>query len=220
MTTETLFDLHVPPRAPSPTGKAPALVLLHGVGSNERDLAALARTFDPRFDVHSLRAPISQGPGAFAWFQVAFTAEGPRHDAAGAEAARSTIVAVLKALREDPAVDPERIYLLGFSQGAILGLSVAYTEPALVAGVIAISGRTLQEVVASVKGRTFTHGPRILLMHGTEDSRLPYAHALASEQVLKSTGLVYAFKTYAAGHTIIEPMRADIAAWLSAQLGC
>ena len=125
----------------------------------------------------------------------------------------------LKQLHEQASVDPSRIYLLGFSQGAILGLSLAYTEPSLLAGVIAISGRTLPEVAASVPGKSFTHGPRVLPMHGTEDERLPFANALASEQLLKTTGVAYEFKSYPVGHTIDAGMRDDVAVWLSAQLG-
>ena len=44
------LELHIPPRAPSPSGRALALVVLHGFGSNEQDLVGLARTFDPRLD--------------------------------------------------------------------------------------------------------------------------------------------------------------------------
>jgi phospholipase/carboxylesterase len=218
VTVEPLFDLHVPARTPSPHGKAPALVLIHGVGSHERDLVGLASAFDARLDVHSLRAPLVRGPESFAWFSVTFGPQGPIHDATEAEAARQKIVAFVRALREDPAIDPTRIYLLGFSQGAILSLSVAYTEPTLIAGVVAISGRTLQEIAAGVKGKRIESGPRVLLMHGTDDTKLPFAHAEASEHVLKGAGLPYDFKSYPVGHTVSAPMRDDIAAWLSAQL--
>lgn len=218
VTVEPLFDLHVPARTQSSHGKAPALVLIHGVGSNERDLVGLTSAFDGRLDVHSLRAPLVRGPESFAWFSVTFGPQGPIHDAAEAEAARKKIVATVRALREDPAIDASRIYLLGFSQGAILSLSVAYTEPTLVAGVVAISGRTLQEIAAGVRGTRIANGPSVLLMHGLEDNKLPYAHAQASEQVLKSAGLPYDFKAYPVGHTISAAMRDDIATWLSAQL--
>ncbi|MFM2152753.1 MAG: hypothetical protein RL199_1188 [Pseudomonadota bacterium] len=217
--TETLMDRHVPPRVPSPTGKAPALVLLHGFGANEQDLLGLARTLDPRLDLHGLRAPITVGPDSFAWFNVTYSAEGPLHDPSAAEAARARLADFLKRLRTESTVDPSRIYLLGFSQGAILGLSLAYTEPSLLAGVIAVSGRTLPEVAAAVKEKSLDGGPRVLLMHGTEDQRLPFANALASEHLLKASGLPYAFKSYPAGHIIDARMRDDLAEWMSAQLG-
>jgi hypothetical protein len=45
-------------------------LLLHGVGSNEEDLFGLIPAFDKRFLVISARAPITFGPGSYAWFEV------------------------------------------------------------------------------------------------------------------------------------------------------
>jgi phospholipase/carboxylesterase len=60
------------PQASNP----PLLLLLHGVGSNEHDLFGLAPLLDQRFVVVSLCAPITLGPGNYAWFEVAFTPQG------------------------------------------------------------------------------------------------------------------------------------------------
>src|SRR5262249_14381725 len=59
-------------------GERPSLLLLlHGVGSNEQDLFALAPQFDSRFVVLSVRAPLVWGPDSFAWFTVRFQADQP-----------------------------------------------------------------------------------------------------------------------------------------------
>ena len=139
----TLVSNTVAARAPS-TGRPPVLVLLHGLGANEQDLLALAPDLDPRFELVALRAPNQVGPDRYGWFETRFTPQGPVHDSAGAEASRQKVVASLKALR----ARTDRLSLLGFSQGAILSLSIALTEPRLVDDVIAISGRTLDEVSA------------------------------------------------------------------------
>lgn len=54
-----------PPRHAGP-GKAPVLVMLHGIGSHEGDLLQLAPYLDPRLAVISLRAPLPWGAGGFA----------------------------------------------------------------------------------------------------------------------------------------------------------
>ena len=78
-------DASLPPPAAE---RPPLLVLLHGVGSNELAMAALAGSFDPRFVVISARSPIEMGPFSFCWFHVTFTPDGPvidgdeLHDAA------------------------------------------------------------------------------------------------------------------------------------------
>jgi predicted esterase len=49
-------------------GLRPALILLHGRGTDEHDLIGLAPSFDPRFLVYSLRAPFPYPFGGYMWF--------------------------------------------------------------------------------------------------------------------------------------------------------
>lgn len=192
--------------------KSPVLVLLHGVGSNERDLASLASHFDQRFAVVSVRAPLTLGTENYGWFHVKFTPEGPLHNQAEAETSRKLLTDFITQLRAQPGIDPSRVFVLGFSQGAIMGLSLAFTEPELFHGLIAIAGRTLQEVAAKAAPRKVS--PEVLLIHGKEDNKLPYFHAEATESVLKRAGYKYEFQSYEAGHELNEAMLQDIRAWL------
>lgn len=198
--------------AKTPSVKAPVLVLLHGLGANERDLLSVAAGVDPRFEVISLRAPRAMGPDAFSWFDVTFKPEGPVHDGPQAEVARRSLVAFLEELKRRPDIDPERVFLLGFSQGAILGISVALTEPKLVRGVVAVSGRTLPELAE----RKATGD--VLLLHGTRDTRLPYALAENSREVLTRAGVKVELRAYDVGHTLDATMLADLSTWLAARL--
>jgi phospholipase/carboxylesterase len=60
----------------SSKGRAPLLLLLHGIGSHERDLMDLAPQLDGRFFVVSARAPLTLRPGSYAWFHVKFDPRG------------------------------------------------------------------------------------------------------------------------------------------------
>src|SRR5690349_8842275 len=72
-----LAYLEYGPRQSVPEGeKPPLLLMLHGVGANERDLFPLAPELDPRLQILSLRAPLTRGPNSYAWFTVAFLPEG------------------------------------------------------------------------------------------------------------------------------------------------
>ena len=57
-----------------------ALVLLHGMGSNETDLLEIAPHLSDDRMIVSLRGPIEMGANAFAWFHVQFTERGPVHN--------------------------------------------------------------------------------------------------------------------------------------------
>lgn len=209
--------LFIPPRKAS-SGKAPVLVALHGVGSNEKDLASWAETLDPRFAIYSLRGPLELGPDSFAWFHVKFTAEGPLHNKEEAESSRQLLRKFLETLRQDPSVEASQIFLVGFSQGTIMGLSLVLTEPSSVAGLVAIGGRTLQEISAQARTRTYEKSPKVLLIHGAQDNKLPLSHALATEATLKGARFDFEFKTYEAGHEINRAMTEDIQKWLASQI--
>ncbi len=117
MSMQQLYYITRPP-AIKTEGKSPLLVLLHGYGSNEEDLMGLAPYLDPRFLMVSARAPQALDLGGFAWFPVEFTPFGLALDQAQARAACTRLEAWLEGWRAAPQVDPEQIFLLGFSQGA------------------------------------------------------------------------------------------------------
>lgn len=113
--------------------RPPMLVLLHGVGSNERAMAQLAPAFDARFIVVSVRSPITLGPNAFGWFHVSFTAQGPVIVAEEAEAGWRHIGRFIDEAVARYGADPGRVYVGGFSQGAIMALATLLTAPGKVA---------------------------------------------------------------------------------------
>ncbi len=66
-----------------------------------------------------------------------------------------------------------RLYLMGFSQGAILSVAAGLSAPELVQGVVSFSGRFPAEYAGVVAARErLVHTP-FWLGHGTEDRTLP-----------------------------------------------
>ncbi|HEY0883486.1 MAG TPA: prolyl oligopeptidase family serine peptidase, partial [Archangium sp.] len=120
----------------------------------------------------------------------------------------------LERLRADPKVDASRVYLLGFSQGAMLGLSLAASDPQLLAGVVAIGGRPLGLAGTTKRGAM----PRVLIVHGLQDARVPFANAAESQRVLEALGRSVEVRAYDAGHEISAAMLADVDQWLAARL--
>src|SRR5947209_5788434 len=86
------------PRQPAPEGKKPPLLLLlHGVGANERDLFSLAPQLDPRLLTLALRAPLTRGPNSYAWFTVAFLPTGFKIAPEQLDASRKRVVEFIHA---------------------------------------------------------------------------------------------------------------------------
>src|SRR4051794_33373186 len=101
-------------------GAPPLLILLHGVGSNEHDLFGLAPYLDPRFLIVSARAPYVMMPGMYAWFEIGWVGTEIVVDPQQAEASRKLIGEFVQEAAAAYGADPGRVYLLGFSQGAIM----------------------------------------------------------------------------------------------------
>ena len=72
-TAPDTLGLHYLVREPKvKTPKTKAIILLHGVGSNERDLFSLADHLPDDFYILSARGQFTLGAGRFAWYEVDF----------------------------------------------------------------------------------------------------------------------------------------------------
>ena len=199
-------------------GRPPLLLLLHGVGSHEEDLMGLARELDPRFLIVSARGPITLAPGMYAWFQVLLDPNNPVINPDQAESSRRTIVRFIAEAVATYQADAARVFLLGFSQGAIMSLSVALTEPSAVSGVVAMSGRLLPEVLPLLAPPEALRGLPILLQHGTADQVLPIQHGRTARDRLATLPVDLTYREYAMAHEVTEESLADAADWLRARL--
>lgn len=202
-----------PPRAPQP-GKAPALVLLHGVGGNETSLAGLAARLDGRFALVSVRAPLALASGGYGFFRVRFTPE-PVIVPQEAEGSRAALIDFLPGLVRRHDLDPARVLLLGFSQGAIIGASVALSRPDLVAGLALLSGRILPEARPHFRPPEDLGALKVFVGHGVHDGKLGIHHARASRALLEGLGVDLTYREYELGHEIGAEEVADLNAWLA-----
>lgn len=198
--------------------KAPCLLLLHGVGANETGFVELARRVDPRLTVILVRAPLVLAPMSFAWFQVRFTASGPQIEATQAEASRVRLIDFIHGLPAMYGVDPERIFIAGFSQGGIMSASVGLTAPESVAGFGVLSGRILPEVLPLVERSPALEAVQAFVSHGVHDQKLGIHFAHHAREVLATLGVPLAYHEYAAEHVLDRHMTTDFQQWLAQQI--
>ncbi len=200
-------------------GRAPLLVLAHGYGSNEQDLFALADYLDPRFAVVSLRAPLTVQPGAYAWYHVNWSPDGRAHGDESLAARslalyRDCVAAAVAAYDADPA----RVFLAGFSQGAMMSQALALMHPEIAAGAVLMSGRTIK-LLRDAKLPSDRRYPPFFVAHGVADSVVPVSEGRATRDYLGALKADVDYREYPMSHTISEQSLADADAWLSARLG-
>ncbi len=198
--------------------KPPLLILLHGVGSNEQDLLGLAPYLDERFLILSTRGPLTLARGSYAWFHVQLGGSVPQINPEEAESSRRTIIQFIGEAVQAYQADARRVYLLGFSQGAIMSQSVMLTQPEALAGVVAMSGRILPEVNPLAVSPERLKGFPILVQHGIYDQVLPIENGRASRDYLATLPVQMTYREYPMAHQVTEESLADARAWLQEQL--
>jgi len=203
------------PAAGPPHG---ALVLLHGRGTDERDLLPLADALDPE---RRLVAVTPRGPWTFPgqpgahWYRVQHVGF-PDEETFSAMYAR--VGAWLDALPDALGVPWERTVLGGFSQGAAtsfaLGLGAGRPTPA---GILALSGfiPSVPGFEPALHGRDGFH---VALGHGAADPVIPVDFARqAHERLLAAGGDVLYHETPGMGHTIDPAFIPQLQRWLAAR---
>lgn len=196
----------------------PVLFLLHGVGSNEKDLFGFADKLPDEYFVISARGPITIAEGRYAWFHVEFTPDGPKIDFEEQENSRKLIASFIKEMQGKYHFDEKRILLIGFSQGGIMNYSVALTNPGLVKGIAIMSSRLLPEIKPLIAPADKLKGLNIYISHGTADNVLQVEYARSAKAYLENLGLKPDYHEYAGvAHTINGAMFTDLLAWISKQ---
>lgn len=212
----TIHTIERRPKAAG-AGPAPLLLLLHGYGSNERDLFDLAGYLDPRLHIVSARAPLALDWGGFAWYNLGGAPGRLIPDAAGRDRAIETLAKFVAALPGRLGSDPQRTYLLGFSQGAIISLGLAWRAPAHIAGVVAVSGYLDPEVAAGAPEAGLAGLP-ILQIHGAYDDVIPVGAAHLTRDALAATPARHEYHEHPVGHSIHPDGMRAIQSWIAARL--
>lgn len=199
--------------------KPPLLILLHGFGADENDLFGLASFMDERFFIASVQAPYALDFGGRAWFELYFQmGQVTGFNAEQFEQSRQMVLEFVDEIVAEHALDTDRVFLCGFSQGSMVSLSVLFSEPEKFAGVIAMSGRAANEMVVEENIDKLKDFP-ILITHGTLDQVLPIENGRATKEILSRLPVKLEYKEYEMAHEISPESLQDVSSWLSLQLG-
>lgn len=206
------YDFYSPANKP-----APLLIALHGYGANKRQMMREAKLMAPENSaIISLQGPYQHmrdpkeegGPLRFGFGWV--TNFRPEESHAIHHKALTDLINI--AVSEDVA-DPDRIFLLGFSQSCALNYRYAFSHPGALRGVVGICGgipgdwetnTTYQLIPADVMHLT---GDRDDFY--TPDRVRDYEHQLGTR------ARSVTFNSYDAAHEIVQEMRVDVRQWLT-----
>ncbi|MFQ6347495.1 alpha/beta hydrolase [Pseudomonas sp. R11F] len=197
----------------------PLVIFLHGFGSNEEDLFGIKDALPSTWTYLSVRAPMSVDPSGYRWF-ARKPGDGD-YDGETADLQRSArlIEDFVTQATAKYHTQSDRVFLVGFSQGAIMSYEVGLRKPGLVRGIAALSGSVLPVLKAELKPDAALDKLAIFIGHGTLDQALPYTAATRANDVLLGLGLKPEFHGYMGmPHTVSEAEIQDLKAWLEKSL--
>lgn len=198
--------------------KSPLLILLHGFGADENDLFGLSAFLDERFFIASVRAPYSLSYGGYAWFEIYFNADGMSANLEQFEVSRREFLEFVDDLVAEHNLDKDRVFLCGFSQGAMISLSSFLTAPEKFAGIAALSGRAMPEMLPSDNDLEKLKDFPVLVQHGISDQVLPIENGRATKEILSRLPVNLEYKEYEMAHEISQESLTDVSNWLRLKL--
>ena len=199
------------PAAGRPAGM---LVLIHGRGADERDLAPLADALDPerRLVAALPRGPLSRPPGGAHWYAVH---EIGRPDPGTFRPTFATASAWLDETAATHDVPLDRVVLAGFSQGAVMSfaLGLARDRPPP-AAIVALSG-FVPEVPGFEVDLPARRNLPVAIGHGTLDPVIGVEFGRRARDLLQAAGLDVRYRESPMGHAIDPGFLAELRGWLA-----
>jgi phospholipase/carboxylesterase len=208
MNAPMIYELRRPKEI-NPDKKYPALFIMHGIGSNEQNMLSLVNGLEEQFYIFSIRGHLSQPPG-FAYFTI--QGYGNPHREVFDEGV-SKLTSFIDYACEQYPLDKSHLYLLGFSQGAILAMTLGLTLGSKIKGIVALSGYIPAFVKEEYKVKPVDE-VSVFISHGEMDQVLPFEWGIANEEYFRGLGAKVAFQTYPEGHTVSLRNLQDFTNWL------
>ena len=197
------------------TENAPAVVLIHGRGTNERDLLPIAAQLPDELHVLSVRAPQEMGgPNSYTWYDLDLSGGGLHSSQPDPEGFRRSLELVhefVEGAVEAYDLDPDRVGLLGFSQGAITSLSALLERPESYRWVVALNGYLADAHESEVDN---ADGKPVFVGCGSMDQVIPPERAERAAERLSEGGADVRFEQYGVGHGTTPQEITDVVEWL------
>lgn len=202
------YDIHMPVNL-EPGKKYPAIFTLHGKGSNERNMFSLVAPLAEDFIIIGIRGNLPLGVG-FQYYDLKSLGNPIREMF---DKAVKQLDGFIRYASERYPIDQEKRYLLGFSQGAILSMTLALTMGEQLKGIVALNGY-IPEFVKTEYSLRSLKDVSVFVSHGEYDSVFPVRIGHDTAAYLKEQTERLTFKLYPADHGVSEENQLDVLNWL------
>lgn len=228
----------VTPLHATPGDSYPLVVMLHGHGASPEHFvgvfnlsaAGLAAIFCAPYGPYPIALEHGHGyswyPPPWLYREVLITG-GPLGDREDHRAkldnheqqiSSKFVLAAIDAAKQRHPVDPEKVFLLGHSEGGVLAYGIALRNPELFRGLIVVGSRlrdrdSTPETLQAAAGKL-----PVMICHSREDDAISFDHATKALERLRAAGVESKVVAYPGGHSLTVELVQHIAAWIQDQL--
>ncbi|MCE3260577.1 MAG: phospholipase/Carboxylesterase [Bacteroidetes bacterium] len=213
--TDLVYKVNLPSKQ---LDKPPVLILLHGYGSNESDLFDISKSVDERFLTFSLRAPYAARGQGHSWYALEYPDGKRTHDYQQAKISRNKILAFISEACRTYKADSTQVFIMGFSQGAIMCYDIALSKPEKIKGALPLSGLLMDDSKKIKTDSLKMKKVKFFIAHGSEDNIINFKEGENAAKAVKEKKAVVSFKSYPVAHSISGQELNDIKSWLKSSL--
>lgn len=212
MRSPFIYDIHLPAGIEK-SKRYPVIIALHGIGYNEQNMLNLVKYLKNEFILIGIRGHLSYEDGyAYYYLKDYGNPERELFD----ESVKKLTDFIDYAFDKYP-IDPANRYLIGFSQGAILCMTLALILGDKIKGIVSMNGYIPTFVkneypLKSIKDLS------VFLVQGQFDHIFPISVGQENYNYLKDSAKSVKYTIYPAGHEISEDTKLDIVNWLHRNL--
>lgn len=193
--------------------KYPVIYAMHGRGSNENDIVSLLQALKEDYIIIGIRGALVLNSG-YQYFTIKSIGN-PDLDSLEA-AVESLEKFIVEKLKEYP-IDPSRQFLFGFSQGAILAMTLSLKMGNHIKGIAALNGYIPMHYKETFAGKSL-HGTSVFIAHGERDQIFPLNIGQENYDYFSEKTENVTYKVYPIGHSVSPEEKKDIVEWFRLRL--
>ena len=190
----------------------PVLFLMHGYGSNEKQFNELIEVLGNKYLIVSMRAPFKFMVVTNRWYEYGISDGDTLSNQAQIDVSTNRIIKTIEHIKGKYNINEKKIFIGGFSQGAIMSYKLALLYPNKFGGIIIHSARLPVEY--SVKELNLYKNLNILIIHGSEDSGLSTKWAYQGKALFEKLGANTDYYEAKIGHKMNKETYGKIKQWL------
>ncbi|WP_185862174.1 alpha/beta hydrolase [Blattabacterium cuenoti] len=189
-------------------------LMIHGYGSNENDLFFLQKNIPNNFFIISIQGLYTIGEKKYSWYDIDFSDEKKFINILQAKNTIQKISFFIDEAIKNYQLKKNKVWLCGFSQGAILSYAIAFKKPKKIKKVIALSGYLENNLLPKEINSSIYTDLEFFISHGKYDTIIPITKAKQGLKFLKKNKIFYSYKEYESGHTLNNLNLQDLVNWI------